>query len=156
MDTTTYSMATLGQWVGKELGVSPWLTVDQARIDEFAHCTGDDQWIHTDVERARKESPYGGPVAHGYLTLSLLARMGMDIGLVPADASASFNYGLNKVRFIAPVPAGARVRCRATLAEVTDQGGGRQLIRMDTSVEIEGHGKPALVAETLAVLVGRT
>lgn len=154
MDNNSYSMSTLAQWVGKELGVSPWITVDQERINEFARCTGDDQWIHTDVERARRESPFGGPVAHGYLTLSLLAGMSTQIGIAPADALAAFNYGLNKVRFIAPVKSGARVRCRITLAEVTQQGGGRCLIRMDNTVEIEGEQKPALIAETLAVLAG--
>ncbi|MGJ7506319.1 MaoC family dehydratase [Variovorax sp. GT1P44] len=154
MDTTRYAMDTLPQWIGKELGVSPWTTIDQPRIDEFAHCTGDNQWIHTDVERARRESPFGGPVAHGYLTLSLLAGAAGDIGIAPADAVACFNYGLDKVRFIAPVKSGARVRCRITLADVADQGKGRRLIRMNNTVEIEGQEKPALIAETLAVLVG--
>jgi len=152
-DKASYSMNTLPQWVGKELGVSPWTTIDQARINEFAHCTGDNQWIHTDVERARAESPFGGPVAHGYLTLSLLAGAAGDIGVAPADAKACFNYGLDKVRFIAPVKSGARVRCRIVLAGVTEQGGGRRLIRMTNTVEIDGEDKPALVAETLAVLV---
>ena len=154
MDSKNYSMSNLPQWAGKELGVSAWTTVDQARIDEFAHCTGDHQWIHTDVERARRESPFGGPIAHGYLTLSLIAGMAVEIGIVPSDALACFNYGLNKVRFIAPVKSGARVRCRIVLAEITPQGGGRYLVRMDNTVEIEGEDKPALIAETLAVLVG--
>ena len=155
MSATTMSMTNLDDWVGKELGVSDWILVDQARIDEFARCTGDDQWIHVDVERATKESPFGGPVAHGYLTLSLLAKMGMDIGIVPKDAVAAFNYGLDKVRFLAPVKAGSRVRCRTTLTEATDQGGGRKLLKMANTVEIEGETKPALVAESLAMLVGR-
>lgn len=155
MTPSAFSVATLSDWIGKELGTSKWVTVDQARINEFAHCTGDHQWIHVDVERARKESPFGGPVAHGYLTLALLAELGMDIGVVPKDAVAAFNYGLDKVRFLSPVAAGARVRARATLAEVTDQGGGRKLIKLINSVEIEGQPKPALIAETLAVLVGR-
>lgn len=154
MDTTRYSMDTLPQWIGKELGASPWIKIDQPRIDEFAHCTGDNQWIHTDVERARKESPFGGPVAHGYLTLSLLAGAAGEIGVAPGDAVACFNYGLDKVRFIAPVKSGARVRCRITLVDVADQGNGRRLIRLNNTVEIEGQQKPALIAETLAVLVG--
>ena len=149
-----FSMSTLDTFVGKELGVSNWIVVDQSRINQFAQCTGDHQWIHVDVERAHKESPFGAPVAHGFLTLSLLAAMGMEIGLVPKDAVASFNYGLNKVRFIAPVKAGARVRARVSVAEVTDQGGGRKLVKLANTMEIEGEDKPALIAETLAVLVG--
>jgi acyl dehydratase len=93
----------LSDWVGKELGTSKWVTVDQDRIHQFAHCTGDQQWIHVDVDRARKESPFGGPVAHGYLTLALLADLSMDIGVVPKGAKAAFNYWLDKVRFLAPV-----------------------------------------------------
>ncbi len=149
-----YSMATLDSFVGKELGVSSWMLVDQLRINECANCTGDQQWIHVDVELANKESPFGAPVAHGFLTLSLLAAMGMEIGLAPKDAVASFNYGLNKVRFIAPVKVNSRVRARVTVAAVTDQGGGRKLVTLTNTMEIEGVDKPALIAETLAVLVG--
>ena len=150
------TFATLANWIGKEIGVSSWVTVDQQRINAFAECTGDKQWIHVDVERAKRESPFGGPVAHGYLTLSLLAEMSNEIGIVPKDdVVAAFNYGLDKVRFIAPVKAGARVRARATLAEVTEQSGGRKLLKVHNTVEIEGESKPALIAETLAVLVGR-
>ena len=149
-----FSMTTLDAFVGQELGVSNWLVVDQERINQFAQCTGDHQWIHVDVERAKKHSPFGGPVAHGFLTLSLLASLGMEVGIVPKDAVASFNYGLNKVRFIAPVKAGARVRLRVSLAEVTDQGGGRKLVKLDNTMEIEGEDKPALIAESLAILVG--
>ena len=155
MSTDTFSMANLADWVGKELGTSKWVTVDQQRINEFAHCTGDHQWIHVDVERAKKESPSGGTVAHGYLTLALLAQTTMDVGVVPKDALAALNYGLDKVRFLAPVKAGARVRNRITLAEVTDKGGGRKLVKLVNTVEIEGEAKPALIAESLAMLVGR-
>lgn len=154
MNTPTHTLATLSDWVGKELGTSKWVTVDQARINEFAHCTGDQQWIHVDVERAKKESPFGGPVAHGYLTLALLAELSMDIGVVPKDAKAAFNYGLDKVRFLAPVKSGARVRARISLMELTEQGGGRKLVKLNNTMEIEGESKPALIAETLAVLVG--
>jgi acyl dehydratase len=150
----TFSVATLSNWIGKELGTSAWLTVDQTRINEFAHCTGDHQWIHIDVERAKKESPFGGPVAHGYLTLALLAEMSMDIGVIPKDAVAAFNYGIDKVRFLAPVKAGSRVRNHAVLTDVTEQEGGRKLVKVLNTVEIEGESKPALIAETLAVLVG--
>ncbi|MDM0115229.1 MaoC family dehydratase [Variovorax sp. J22R133] len=147
-------MATLDSFVGKELGVSEWVLVDQQRINEFAHCTGDKQWIHVDVERANKESPFGAPVAHGFLTLSLLAPMGMEIGLVPKDSIASFNYGLNKVRFLAPVKVNSRLRARVSVTAVVDQGGGRKLVTLTNTMEIEGADKPALIAETLAVLVG--
>src|SRR5215475_3143557 len=110
-----YSMATVALFAGRELGTSDWVTVDQPRIDQFAACTGDRQWIHVDVERARREGPFGGPIAHGYLTLSLVAAMLMEVGVIPPDASTGLNYGLDKVRFLAPVKAGARVRARVTL-----------------------------------------
>jgi acyl dehydratase len=154
MSNNALNMANLSDWVGKELGTSHWVTVDQACINSFANCTGDHQWIHVDVERATRESPFGGPIAHGYLTLSLLAEMSTDIGIIPPDAVAAFNYGMDKVRFLTPVRAGARVRNKAVLMEVTDQGAGRKLVKINNTVEIEGLPKPALVAETLAVLVG--
>jgi acyl dehydratase len=154
MADSTLSITNLTEWVGKEIGTSKWVTVDQARINEFAHCTGDNQWIHVDVERAHRESPFGAPVAHGYLTLALLAEMNMDIGVVPKDAVAAFNYGIDKVRFMTPVKAGSRVRTRTTLAEVADKAGGRKLVKLVSAIEIEGEAKPALVAETLAMLVG--
>jgi acyl dehydratase len=154
MTNSTLSVVNLHEWIGKEVGVSDWILVDQERINAFAQCTGDHQWIHVDVERARRESPFGGPVAHGFLTLSLLADMGTNIGVIPKDAVAAFNYGMDKVRFLAPVKAGARVRARVTLTEVTEQAGGRKLIKLSNTVEIEGETKPALIAETLAMLVG--
>jgi acyl dehydratase len=98
-----FSMATAAQLVGSELGASDWVAVDQNRIAAFAACTGDRQWIHVDVERARRESPLGGPIAHGYLSLSLVAAMVMELGAIPPDAATGLNYGLDKVRFIAPV-----------------------------------------------------
>ena len=105
-----YTLATVSEFVGRGLGVSNWVTVDQDRIDRFAACTGDDQWIHVDVERARRESPFGGTIAHGYLTLSLLATTLREMGVIPPDAASGLNYGLDKVRFIAPVVAGAMKR----------------------------------------------
>ena len=155
MTAPTYTMATAAQFVGSELGVSDWITVDQARIDEFAACTGDRQWIHVDVERARRESPFGGPIAHGYLILSLVAAMVMDLGVVPPDAASALNYGLDKVRFIAPVKAGARVRMRAKLASAEPQDGGRLLLKLQSTVEIEGEAKPAVVADLLCMLIGK-
>jgi len=148
-----YVLGTLREFVGRELGVSHWMSVDQERINAFAACTGDHQWIHVDVERARRESPFGGTVAHGYLTLSLAAALAMDMGLVPADAKAGLNYGLDKVRFIAPVRAGARVRNRLVLLSAEDKGSGRVLITTQSTLQIEGEEKPALIAEILAMLV---
>jgi len=150
-----YSMATVPLFAGRELGTSDWVIVDQPRIDQFATCTGDRQWIHVDVERARREGPFGGPIAHGYLTLSLVAAMLMDIGVIPPDAATGLNYGLDKVRFLAPVKAGARVRARVTLISAQPQDGGRALLKLDCKLEIEGEAKPAVIAEVLCMLIGR-
>ncbi|SKD02655.1 Acyl dehydratase [Burkholderia sp. CF099] len=153
MSIKDYSIATIDSCVGRELGVSDWVTVDQARIDAFAACTGDRQWIHVDVERAKRESPFGGTIAHGYLTLSLLAALAIEIGLIPPDASAGLNYGLDKVRFMTPVKAGARVRSRVTLMSAEKKEGGRIIIKTMNELQIEGEDKPALIAESLAMLV---
>ncbi|SAL85981.1 MaoC-like dehydratase [Caballeronia arvi] len=155
MSIIDYSMATLDDFVGRELGVSDWVVVDQARIDTFADCTGDKQWIHVDVERASRESPYGGTIAHGYLTLSLLAALAIDIGMIPADAAAGLNYGLDKVRFVAPVKAGVRVRSRLVLLEIERKSGGRLILKIANELQIEGESKPALIAETLVMLIAR-
>ena len=152
---TQYSMATAAQFAGRELGASEWVTLDQDCIDAFAACTGDRQWIHVDVERAKRESPFGGPIAHGYLTLSLVAAMIMELGVIPPDASTGLNYGLDKVRFITPVKAGSRVRARAKLRAAEPQDDTRLLLRLDCTLEIEGEAKPALVAELLCLLVGK-
>jgi acyl dehydratase len=148
-----YDISTLEQFVGQELGVSDWLTVDQERINEFADCTGDHQWIHVDVERARRESPLGSTIAHGYLTLALLPTMLKELNLVPEGVSQVLNYGFDRVRFIAPVKAGARIRTRAMLLTVEPQGKGRLMLTIQNTVEIEDEKKPALVAETLALLL---
>ena len=140
--------------VGQEMGVSSWHEVDQARINEFAHCTGDDQWIHVDPERARRESPFRTTIAHGYLTLSMVAALGAEIGL-PENTQAAFNYGLDKVRFLNPVKVGSRVRLRSVLMGVEDKGPGQYLIKASNTLEIEGEEKPALIAETLARLYER-
>jgi acyl dehydratase len=153
MAIPNYSMTTVPQFIGRELGVSKWITVDQERIDRFAECTGDTQWIHIDVERAKRQSPFGGPIAHGYLILSLVAAMVMDLGVIPPDAATGLNYGLDKVRFIAPVKAGARVRMRASLVSAEPQNGGRVLLKLHSIVEIEHEAKPALIADLLCMLV---
>jgi acyl dehydratase len=155
MTIAQYSMANAPQFVGHELGASSWVAVDQECIDAFAACTGDRQWIHIDVERAKRESPFGGPIAHGYLTLSLVAAMVMELGVIPPDAATGLNYGLDKVRFIAPVKAGARVRTRATLLAAEAQSGGRVLLKLSCTLEIEGEAKPALVAELLCLLIAK-
>jgi acyl dehydratase len=153
MNRERYDINTLEQFVGQELGVSDWLTVDQERINEFADCTGDHQWIHVDIERAQRESPLGSTIAHGYLTLALLPAMLMELGVVPAGVSRALNYGLDRVRFMAPVKAGARIRTRVVLIAVEPQGKGRLLLKTQNTVEIEGETKPALIAETLALLL---
>jgi len=150
-----YSMASATDFVGRELGASDWVVVDQARIDQFAACTRDQQWIHVDVERATREGPFGAPIAHGYLSLSLTAAMLMEIGIIPPDAASGLNYGLDKVRFLAPVKAGKRVRARVTLVSAQPQDGGRLLLKLDCRLEIEDEAKPALIAEVLCMLIGR-
>jgi len=155
MAPTGYTMATIADYTGREIGLSDWMTIDQHRIDEFADCTGDRQWIHVDVERARRESPFGGTIAHGYLTLSVAASLAIEAGVIPGDAAAALNYGLDKVRFLAPVKAGTRVRNRIVLLAAESKGSGRTLITLQNTIEIEGETKPALIAESLAMLMAR-
>ena len=135
------------QHVGRELGPSEWMVVDQSMIDKFADATGDHQWIHVDVERATKEMPGGKTIAHGYLTLSLVPRLAATLTRVK-KRSRGVNYGSNKVRFINPVQAGARVRLRQRIKSVEEIPGGVR-VTSEMTVEIEGHDKPALVAETI-------
>ena len=148
-----FTMANVSRFVGREMGTSDWIEVGQDRIDSFAACTGDEQWIHVDVDRARRESPFGATIAHGYLTLSLVAPMVIEVGLVPRDAKAALNYGLDKVRFIAPVKAGARVRGRLAIASAEPLSKGKVLLKAQCTLDIEGEPKPALIAEILCLLV---
>lgn len=148
-----YSLKTIGQFVGQELGVSDWLTVDQKRINQFADCTGDYQWIHVDVERARRESPLGSTIAHGYLTLALLGSLQMSLGIIPTDVSQALYYGLDRVRFMTPVKSGARIRNRVVLLAVERQDKGRILLKTQNTIEIEGEKKPGLIAKTLILLL---
>jgi acyl dehydratase len=143
-----YRMATAGEFVGRELGASDWVAVDQDRIDRFAACTGDRQWIHVDVERARRESPFGGPIAHGYLTLALSNLFLPQLLAVPA-ASSGVNYGTGKVRFPSPVPVGSRIRAGAEVQAVEEIPGGLQTTILIT-IEVEGSEKPACVIESLS------
>jgi len=147
------TLAGLGERIGQELGLSDWVAMDQQRIDAFAACTGDHQWIHVDVERAKRESPFRGTVAHGYLTLAMVAPLAMQIGVIPIDAAAGLNYGIDKVRFLAPVPAGARVRLRVVLAGIEPREGGQVIMKTQNTLEVEGSERPALIAETLALLI---
>lgn len=147
------TFAKMGTMVGEALGTSSWQVVTQEAVNEFAHCTGDNQWIHVDVERAKKESPFGGPVAHGYLTLSMLSAMAMEIGVVPQGTAAALNYGLDKVRFLAPVPVGAKIRLHSKLSGFERKGNGQYLMMTENTIEIDGADKPALIAESLAMLV---
>jgi len=148
-----FTIAEMSEHIGRELGVSDWVTIDQSRIDTFADCTGDHQWIHVDVERAKRESPFRGPIAHGYLTLSMGAPLSMQIGILPKDSAAGLNYGIDKVRFLAPVPAGARVRLRVVLAGVEPREGGQAIMKTQNTLEVEGSQKPALIAETLTLVI---
>lgn len=136
--------------VGTDLGVSDWVLVDQARIDAFAECTGDHQFIHVNPEMA-KQTPFGGTIAHGFLTLSLTAAMMPEGAIVIPGIKMGVNYGFEKVRFLAPVRSGKRVRARHKLLAVEDKGGGRYLTRTEVTVEIEGEDKPALMAEWLGM-----
>ena len=138
--------------IGEEVGCSSWLTVDQDRIDAFADATEDRQFIHVDPAAAAA-TPFGGTIAHGFLTLSLLSRMGAEAMMVPEGLKMGVNYGLESVRFLAPVRSGKRVRGRFTLDSVEEKGPGRVLMRHRVSVEIEGEEKPALTALWLGLMI---
>lgn len=135
--------------VGSELGVSDWMQIDQLRINDFADVTGDHQWIHVDVERAKAESPYGAPIAHGFLTLSLIPALSKDNFRVQ-NAKLVINYGLNKVRFLAAVPVDSRIRVRSELADVASVNETTANLTVRHTVEIDGSEKPAAVAEMIA------
>jgi len=152
MSYREFSLSTLDLHVGHELGVSQWTTVDQRRIDAFAECTGDDQWIHVDAERARRESPFGTTIAHGYLTLATLAPAAFEVFLEGSGITQVFNYGLDRLRFISPVKSGARIRTRIKLLSAEAKDGGRTLLTTENTVEVEGTHKPALVANALLMV----
>jgi acyl dehydratase len=150
--STTTTMAQLPGLKGTELGTSDWVEVTQERVNLFADATGDHQWIHVDVERANSESPFGGPIGHGYLTLSLLIPLWSEV-LVVTDAAMGVNYGLNKVRFPAPVPVGSKLRLTATLTDVEEVAGGLQLT-VGAVIEAEGAAKPVCIAEPVFRMYG--
>jgi acyl dehydratase len=153
MDSEVMQPADLATLIGKEIGVSSWHVLDQVRIDEFADCTDDRQWIHVDPARAAKESPFGGTIAHGFLTLALVAPASFEVLMAKLKVKQAVNYGLEKVRFIAPVRAGKRVRSRIKVIALEDRGGGRFLLTTEHTFEIEGEEKPALVALSQAMLM---
>ena len=146
-----YTLENIEQHVGRTFGPGDPIKVDQQRINAFADTTEDRQWIHVDEERALRESPFGGPIAHGYLTLSLLAAEQMKLGIVPDGCKGAMNYGLDKVRFLAPVKSGAEVQISAVLTDVERKGDGRVLIHSTVTVQAAGESGPALIAETLAL-----
>jgi acyl dehydratase len=138
--------------IGQEVGVSPWLLITQERVNQFAEATGDFQYLHVDAERARTQGPFGGTVAHGFLTLALLTQLGSQGGMLRIrDAHAVINYGLDTVRFVQPVPVGARIRARFVLESVADKGPDRVLLTHRCTVEIEGSERPAMVAQWLSM-----
>jgi acyl dehydratase len=145
--------ADLGAHIGEALGASSWIMVDQKRINEFAQCTDDRQWIHVDVERAVKEGPFGGTVAHGFLTLALLAPTIFEVMLSRVEVKQAINYGLERVRFLAPVRAGRRVRNCVKIASMEDKGAGRTLLTTENTIEIEGEDKPAMIALAQVMLM---
>jgi len=136
--------------IGQDLGTSEWLTIEQDRVDQFADATGDHQWIHVDAERA-ETGPFGGTIAHGYLTLSLIPLLGSQVFALDTPG-AKLNYGVNKVRFPNPVRVGSRVRNTVSVKEITDLSSGKQLV-LGHVVEIDGQDKPACVAETVVLLL---
>ena len=147
MSKTSLSLRSLESRVGQECGVSPWVEIAQERIDQFAKATGDFQWIHVDPERA-KDSPFGGTIAHGFLTLSMLPKLS-ESTFEFSDRKMGVNYGLNKVRFTAPVRVGSRLRGRFVLKDYQALEGGAQLT-VEATIELEGSERPACVAETVS------
>jgi len=146
------SLADIRSRVGQEIGISSWLSIEQARIDVFAEATEDRQFIHVDPAAAA-QTPFGGAIAHGFLTLSLLSRMGAEAMLIPEGIKMAVNYGLDRVRFLAPVRSGKRVRGRFVLDSVEEKARGQVLLRHTVTVEIEGETKPAMTAIWLGLLV---
>lgn len=149
-----YTVATMKDFVGQDFGTSKPLEIDQIRINTFADVTGDHQWIHVNPDMAKKHSPFGGTVAHGFLTLSLMAASIQEIGIVPSDAKGVINYGIDKVRFLTPVLVDSKVSTSYKLTGVEPKGEGQQIIRVEATVSIEGMPKPALIGDVLAMVIG--
>ncbi|MCA9835543.1 MAG: MaoC family dehydratase [Trueperaceae bacterium] len=146
------SSLNIAELVGKDLGKSAWFIVDQDRIRQFAEVTEDHQWIHIDEARAKAESPYGTTIAHGFLTLSLLSKFAFELRNFPAGVTV-INYGLDKVRFLNAVKVGSRIRNHAVIVAADPNGEGRTLLKTKNTVEIEGEENPAMIAETLSLIL---
>ncbi|MDD5167370.1 MAG: MaoC family dehydratase [Syntrophales bacterium] len=145
------ALVKLKEMIGKDNGVSEWLLIDQNRVNKFADATGDHQWIHVDIEKA-KNGPFGGTIAHGFLTLSLLPVFSAAAKYHPEGLKMAINYGLNKVRFLNPVPVGSRLRSKMVISAVQEKDPGRVLMTTTHTIEIEGVETPACIAESLAML----
>jgi acyl dehydratase len=150
MAVEVLSVEKMKERIGDELGLTDWLKMDQERIDKFADCTLDHQWIHVDKEKAA-QGPFGQTIAHGYLTVSLLPHFSSDISVVPEGTMMAINYGMNKLRLVNPVKSDAKVRDRVVLSDVVEKEGGRILVTTTHTIEIEGEEKPAMVAEVLSM-----
>ncbi len=150
--TTTIKAEDLPGLVGKQLEPSPWLEITQERVNQFADATNDHQFIHTDPEKAAR-TPFGGPIAHGFLSLSLLSYLNAQSAIVPENTVMGINYGSDKVRYLAPVRVGKRIRSQQTVLEVTEKKPGQWLFKNAVTVEIEGEETPALVAEILSMMI---
>ncbi|MBO9649100.1 MAG: MaoC family dehydratase [Variovorax sp.] len=149
-----YNMATLKDHVGHDFGASSPTLLDQRRIDRFAACTGDEQWIHVDAERARAESPFGQTIAHGLMVLSLVPSAHFELGVYPADAKGVLNYGFDRVRFLSPVPSGSYVRLHIELVEANEKQPGQWLMRCKNTAYASGDSwRPVMVAESLAMVM---
>jgi acyl dehydratase len=148
MTTTIQGIDGLKAKVGEHLGYSDYLEITQDRVNRFADATGDHQWIHVDVDRANRESPFGGPIAHGYLTLALAPSLLPQV-LRVEGVTMGVNYGANKVRFPSPVPVGSKLRAGAGITSVEDVGGGGAQVTLDVTFEVEGAPKPACVAQVV-------
>lgn len=140
-----------GEWIGREVAASPWFTITQAQVDLFANATHDNDWIHVDPERARKQSPFAGPIGHGFLTLSMLSHFSHEAGLWPEGTAYGVNYGLDRLRFMAPVPVGARIRAHFVLGGFDRRPDGGYRMTNKITIEIEGSDKPAMVAEWIGL-----
>lgn len=150
MATQVLPLDKIKEKVGQEIGKSDWIQIDQERINQFADCTGDHQWIHVDEEKAAA-GPFGKTIAHGFLTISMIPKFSENHSLVPEGTMMAINYGLNKVRLVNPVPVGSKIRDNIALGEVVEKSGGRVLVSTIHTIEIEGEEKPACVAESLAM-----
>jgi acyl dehydratase len=150
MATEILPIEKIKERIGEEIGTSDWVEINQSRINAFADCTGDHQWIHVD-EEAAKSGPFGKTIAHGYLTVSLIPMFSAGISVVPEGTMMAINYGMNKLRFVNPVQVDSKVRDKVSLTNVEEKGGGRVLVTTTHTVEIEGEEKPAYIAETLTM-----